>query len=201
MVKGARAKARKAEGTRELIVEATLDTLKQDGFVATSARVIALRGGFNQALIFYHFGSLNDLLIAALDETSRRRLDHYRAAIEAAGSRQELLDFAASAHEEDVRSGHVTVLTEMLAGSASDPGLRAAIATRVEPWIDLAESAIAKVLEGSPLVAMLPTRELAEAVVAFYLGLDLLSHIGVKPPTLLLDLAKSSIPLVAGFTQ
>ena len=66
--------------TKERIVVAALETLKEEGFAGTSARAIARRGNFNQALIFYHFGTLNDLLLAALDRTSAERMA--RASIE-----------------------------------------------------------------------------------------------------------------------
>ena len=44
------------------IVEAAIETLKTEGFAGASARAIARTGGFNQALVFYHFGSVNELL-------------------------------------------------------------------------------------------------------------------------------------------
>src|SRR5207249_1839872 len=43
--------------TRAQFVEATIETLKREGFAGASARAIARTGGFNQSLIFYHFGS------------------------------------------------------------------------------------------------------------------------------------------------
>lgn len=57
--------------TRERIVEAALRTLKPDGIVGTSARSIAGSGGFNQALIFYHFGSVREALLAAATARAR----------------------------------------------------------------------------------------------------------------------------------
>ncbi|MGD0455999.1 MAG: TetR family transcriptional regulator, partial [Solirubrobacteraceae bacterium] len=53
--------------TKLKIAEAALETLKQRGFAGASAREIAGVGGFNQALIFYHFGSVQKALLAALD--------------------------------------------------------------------------------------------------------------------------------------
>ena len=64
-------------GTKLQIVEAALETLKARGFAGASARVIAREGGFNQALIFYHFGSVQSLLLAALDLISERRMIEY----------------------------------------------------------------------------------------------------------------------------
>src|SRR5256714_6049554 len=65
------------EGTKLQIVEAALETLKAKGFAGASARAIAYRGGFNQALIFYHFGSVQNALLASLDLISERRLEEY----------------------------------------------------------------------------------------------------------------------------
>ena len=52
--------------TKEQIVGAAIETLRTEGFGGTSARAIARIGDFNQALIFYHFGSVNGLLLEAL---------------------------------------------------------------------------------------------------------------------------------------
>src|SRR3989337_397002 len=71
-------------GTKVRIVAAAIETLKRQGFTGSSARAIARTGGFNQALIFYHFGGVNELLLAALDKTSDRRMARYREALDAA---------------------------------------------------------------------------------------------------------------------
>ena len=154
-----------------------METLRSEGFSGASARAIAQRGGFNQALVFYHFGSVHQLLLAALDETSRRRMSRYAEVVGTAQSLEELIVVARDIYREDLDSGHVTVLTEMIAGSLGHPELRAEILQRVEPWIDFAEAVIKRVLAGSPFEAMVPSRDLAFAVVAFYLGMEQLSQL------------------------
>ena len=47
--------------TKQRIMDAALETLRTNGIVGTSARAIAATGGFNQALIFYQYGSVNPL--------------------------------------------------------------------------------------------------------------------------------------------
>jgi AcrR family transcriptional regulator len=42
------------------------------GFAGASAREIARRADCNQALVFYHFGSVTELLLAGLDDSTRR---------------------------------------------------------------------------------------------------------------------------------
>ena len=58
----------KAEETRARILAATDQLFGDLGFDATSTRDIAERSGVNKALIHYHFGSKNELLVALLDD-------------------------------------------------------------------------------------------------------------------------------------
>lgn len=166
-----------AEGTRSRIVDAAIETLRREGYAGTSTRAIARTGGFNQALIFYHFGTLTDLLLAALDETSVRRLGRYRAALSEARAPDRLLRVAREAFGEDLEAGHIKVVAELIAASSAVPGLGPAVAARMEPWITFAEEAAKRLLDGTPLGPLVPRREIAFAVVALYVGLELLTHL------------------------
>jgi AcrR family transcriptional regulator len=167
-------------GTKLQIVEAALETLKANGFAGASARAIAHAGGFNQALIFYHFGSVQNALLASLDLISERRLADYGPAFEAARRPTELARLARVIYDEDRERGYVTALGEMVSGGVSDPLLGAEVAARIEPWIEMVEHKLVELLEGVPLplraLILLPTRDLAFAIVSAYFGVDMLSH-------------------------
>jgi AcrR family transcriptional regulator len=163
--------------TKDRIVEAALETLKEEGFAGTSARAIARRGGFNQALIFYHFGTLNDLLLAALDSTASERMERYTEALAGAGRIEERIQVASELYREDLERGHITVISELIAGSLARPDLAPEVVARVEPWVELVEGIIGEVVAGSVLEGMVHPRTLAFAVVALYLGVDLLTHL------------------------
>lgn len=163
--------------TKERIVDAALETLKEDGFAGTSARAIAKRGGFNQALIFYHFGTVNDLLLAALDKTSEIRMAKYGDKVRDVDSVGEAVRVASDLYREDLDSGHITVLSELIAGSLDRPDLGPEIVKRIDPWIDLAEDAVRNALGPLGLMDTIPPRTIAYAIVALYLGVDLLSHL------------------------
>ena len=79
--------AERADGTRRALVHAAIETLKSEGFAGASARAIADRAGSNQGLVFYHFGSVANLLLAALDAVSADPLPRYGASV-AAGTRR-----------------------------------------------------------------------------------------------------------------
>jgi AcrR family transcriptional regulator len=167
----------KGERTRERIVEAALETLRTRGFQGASSRAIAEVGGFNPALTFYHFGSVHDLLVSALEHASVERLERYapeaRAARDAAG----LLALVRRIYAEDTESGFVRVASEMVAGAVAHPELGPRVAGLMQPWIDLAAESFARVLDGTPVAPVADPQDLAAAAVMFYLGANLLTQL------------------------
>ena len=167
----------RAVDTRRALIDAAKDVLRHDGFSAATARTIASRAGCNQGLVFYHFGSVMNLLLAALDDVSKERSERYSAALAEVRTPSELVELATRVFREDLDSGDAALLVEMIAGASSTPGLGSEVMARVEPWTAFAESALETVVKDSPIATVVPTREIAHAVVALYLGLELLSHL------------------------
>jgi AcrR family transcriptional regulator len=166
-----------SEETRRALVAGAIDALREEGFAGASARAIARRAGCNQGLVFYHFGSVTNLLLAALDEVSALRLARYQAAVEAVGSLGDLVETAESIFEEDLDAGYISVLAEMISGALSTPGLGAEVAARIAPWREFAAAAVRATLADSPLAQLLAPEEVAHGIVALYLGLEMLAHL------------------------
>jgi AcrR family transcriptional regulator len=171
-----RGSIRSAE-TRRHLVTAAVEALTSEGYAGASARSIAERAGLNQGLIFYHFGSVANLLLAALDAVSAERMVRYQAAAEDAITPTDIVDVAATIFREDLDAGYVTVLVEMIAGASSTPGLGPEVSARIGPWFDFAQRAIERTVGGTPLDSVLPSGDVAYGVVALYLGLEMLSHL------------------------
>jgi len=169
-------RAQSAE-VRNALVMAAIDALREVGFAGASAREIAARAGCSQALVFYHFGSVNDLLLAALDKVSARRMDAYLGLLEDASSVTKLAESARSIFVSDLDAGHVRVLVEMITGAHSVPGLGDQVAERLRPWRELAEDAVRRALDRSPAARLLPPVEFAHALVAGFLGLEMLASL------------------------
>jgi AcrR family transcriptional regulator len=168
--------ASRSSGTRAKLVDAAIETLKAHGFAGSSARAIAERAGLNQGLIFYHFGSVANLLLAGLDSVSAQRMAHYGAAVDRVTTPTELVDVATDIFREDLDAGYVAVLVEMIAGASSTPGLGPEVSARLGPWFTFAEQAVTSAL-GAPLGSVLPPGDGAYAIVALYLGLEMLTHL------------------------
>ena len=199
MAKGPAKQLDRGAAKKEQIIEAALATLIEVGFSRASTRAIATTGGFNQALIHYHFGSLNALWLAVIDHRSAIRMERYKAAVEQAGTLVEMVEVAISIYREDLDSGQMTMISELVAASLSDPELGKGIVERMQPWIAFVENVIGKLLAGSPLEAVIPKREAAAALVAFYLGVNVLTRLEPDRSDVdtLFDTARRFAPLVS----
>ena len=167
---------RSGEARQALVVAAT-SALRDVGFAGASAREIARRAGCNQSQVFYHFGSVVELLLAALDEVSTSRMAAYRLVLDQATTLTALVESAQTILTEDLDSGYVTVLVEMISGAQSVPGLGDQVAQRLIPWKAFAEEAVNRALGAAPLGPLVPAGEAAHAIVAGLLGLELLANL------------------------
>ena|SRR5438067_3071240 len=182
---------------KDRIAAAAFETLRTEGFAGASSRAIARRGGFNQALVFYHYGSLEALLLAALQRSSEERLARYRERIEDIADLPELLAVLAELHAEDEESGHMRVVSQLVAGSLNRPELGRGVLAVMGPWVELAREALERVLPRE-----VPAADLAYAIVVFYFGINLISHLDPddRRPDALLERAQALAPLLEGLS-
>jgi AcrR family transcriptional regulator len=166
-----------AADTRAALINGALATLQEAGFAGASARQIARGAGCNQALIFYHFGSVHDSLIAALEQISAQRMAAYRTLLDHQGTLADLADAAKVIFTEDLDAGHVTVLTEMISGAQSTPDLGPRVSACLSPWREVTESLARSVIARLPIAPPLPPEHIAHGIMAGILGLELLASL------------------------
>ncbi|MEV0321992.1 TetR/AcrR family transcriptional regulator [Streptomyces sp. NPDC050658] len=159
--------------TKTRLLEGALSTLIEHGIAKTSARTIAAAAGVNQALVFYHFGSVDELLAAACRHGSEQRVARYRDRLAAISSLSELLSFGREMHEEEREAGHVAVLGQLLAGAQTQPRLAPATAAGLSLWIEELEKVLTRVLSASPLGEFTDPPGLARALAASFVGIEL----------------------------
>ena len=202
---GGRGRSARSDGaaTKARLVSAAVDALRENGFAGASAREIARRADAQQSQVFYYFGSVPDLLLAALDDVSARRMTAYEGLLAAAQEPADFVDAAGAVIAADLASGDVAVLAEMLSGARSVPGLAEQVAARLVAWEEFAQRAVAKAVQGHPLAAFLPVTDIAHAIVASILGLELLASIDPDPDRVpaLLDRAGAAAALAHTMTS
>ena len=165
--------------TRQRLIDGTIETIRQHGIAGTSARSIAATAGVNQALVFYHFGSVHDLLKAACLAATQDRLALFEERLARVESLRDLLAAGRELHAEQQARGNVRVLAQMMAGAQGDPQLAEATAAALRLWIGPIRTTLDRLLASSPVADLLDIGGLAEALCAGFIGLELFE--GVDP--------------------
>ncbi|MFI6037158.1 TetR/AcrR family transcriptional regulator [Streptomyces sp. NPDC051315] len=173
--------------TRTRLLEGALRTLTEQGIAKTSARTVAATAGVNQALVFYHFGSVDELLAAACRYGAERTVARYRARFETVTSLSELLVLGREIHEQERAGGHVMLLGQLLAGAQTHEALGPATAAGLDLWIVEIEKVLRRVLAGTPFGEFTDPAGLARAVAASFVGMELYEGVDAAGATAALD--------------
>jgi AcrR family transcriptional regulator len=167
--------------TKSRILDAAFRCLATSGYTALSVREIARDAGVNHALINYHFGTKDRLVIAVLDEANRQLLQRQRQMYSSAGGFAEKWAQARRFYENDLASGFVRVQAELYAASLSNPGLREQFLPRIQAWKQVVLEAVREALHVYRVE--LPPAFSAEAIASliseFWLGMEFARLTGV----------------------
>lgn len=165
--------------TRQKLIDGALETIRSHGIAGVSARTVASTAGVNQALVFYHFGSVDDLLAEACLNATQARVGLYRQRLADVTSLRQLLDVGRALHAEERSLGNVAVLAQLLAGAQTEARLAEPTARALALWVAEIENVLARVLGQSPMAELADAPGLARAVSAAFIGLTLFE--GVDP--------------------
>ncbi|MFJ3638428.1 TetR/AcrR family transcriptional regulator [Streptomyces sp. NPDC090108] len=168
-----RAETAKSQETKTKLLEGALRVLTEQGIAKTSGRTVAAVAGVNQALVFYHFGSVDELLAAACRYGAEQAVARHRARLAAVGSLSELLAAGREIHEQERAEGHVALLGQLLAGASTHPGLGPATTAGLDLWIAEIEQVLRRVLAGTRFEEFTDPAGLARAVAASFVGIEL----------------------------
>jgi len=133
----ARALAKKAE-TSTTLLEAAKKVLRQNGHSGLSTRDVAAAAGVPLSQIHYHFGSKQGLMLALFDYLNAQLLDRQNAMFhDTKLSFSQQWDRACDYLDEDINSGYVRVLQELIAASWADPAVAKVVRTGLMGWFEL----------------------------------------------------------------
>lgn len=173
--------------TKQSLVAATLDVLRERGLSGLSARAIAAAADANQALIFYHFKSVGGLVEEACRATADAAVMGYRERFATAESLTDLLAVGREVHAAELKTGRVTVTAQVLAGARSSEVLARAGKYALDAWIAEIEPVVGRVLRGTPIAEIADVPGLARAIAASFIGLELYDGVDASGSTAALD--------------
>jgi AcrR family transcriptional regulator len=133
----ARALAVKAE-TGTIVLEAAKKVLRQNGYSKLSTRDVAAAAGVPLSQIHYHFGSKQGMVLALFEYLNSQLLDRQAALFDDTTLKlSEQWDRACDYLDDDIASGYVRVLQELIAASWADAPVAKVIRAGIMGWLDL----------------------------------------------------------------
>jgi AcrR family transcriptional regulator len=123
--------------TRTLILEAARLRLLTDGYAGLSTRKVADQAGVPLSQLHYYFGSKQGLILALFEEENQRRLERQRSLYAQDTPLWQRYEQACDFLEDDLDSGYVRVLQEMIAAGWSNAEVGAAVRELLGGWFAL----------------------------------------------------------------
>ncbi|MDP9798786.1 AcrR family transcriptional regulator [Catenuloplanes nepalensis] len=166
--------------TKQRLLDGALAAVAEHGIKGVSARTIAAAAGVNQALVFYHFGSVDDLLAASCTMHTEARVAVYAAEFARVTTLRQLLDVGRALQVRERELGNVSILAQLLAAAQGDEKLAEPVAASLRLWVDEIESVLRRLLTGSPFAEVADLAGLAKAVSAAFVGIELFAGVDAK---------------------
>ncbi len=132
-----RERRRPSRETKASILEAARARLLEDGYAGLSTRAVAQTAGVPLSQLHYHFGSKQQLILDLLESESERRLARQSAMYAADQPLWRRYEQACDFLEDDLDSGFVRVLQEMIAAGWSDPVIGERVRDLLQGWLNL----------------------------------------------------------------
>jgi AcrR family transcriptional regulator len=133
----ARALGKKVE-TSTTLLEAAKKVLRQNGYSGLSTRDVASAAGVPLSQIHYHFGSKQGMMLALFEYLNAQLLDRQQAMFGDPRLKvSEQWDLACEYLDDDISSGYVRVLQELIAASWADAEVAKVIRAGIMGWVDL----------------------------------------------------------------
>lgn len=165
--------------TRTLILEAARRRLVEQGYANLNVRDIARDAGVNHALIGYHFNGKQQLVLAVLDEANTRLLERQARMYGDSGSASQKWRQACEFYEEDLQSGFVQLLMELMGASFHDEALRREFTPRLLAWQGLIEGAVEQFIADSGLKLPVSAQAIAAWITWFWMGMEASMALGI----------------------
>jgi AcrR family transcriptional regulator len=167
-----------AADTRTLIMEAVRGRLLADGYAGLSTRKVAEQAQVPVSQLHYHFGSKQGLILALFAEENQRRLDRQRGMYGEDLPLWRRYERACDFLEDDLDSGYVRVLQEMIAAGWSNRGVCEAVRELLSGWFRLLADVVREAGRRYGTLGPFTAEELAALVGSAFLGSEELLLLG-----------------------
>lgn len=167
-----------SQQTRVELLDAAVSCLGESGYGQLSTRAVAERAGVPVSQIHYHFGGKDGLLLDVLAHQNEQLLHRQRAMYSADLPLWKRWDQACDYLEQDLASGYVRVLQELIAVGWSDDAVADVVGTQLKAWADLLTTVAEEAADVLGFDALTP-RQVGVLVGCVFLGAEELELLGL----------------------
>ena len=173
-------KRRNPGATRASILEAARRRLLTDGYAGLSTRGVAEAAGVPLSQLHYHFGSKQQLIVDLLEAENARLLERQTGMYEEDRPFWQRYEQACDYLEDDLESGYVRVLQEMMAAGWSDPAIGTRVRGLLQGWLDLISKVVHEAEQALGPIGPFRAEELAALIGQAFLGGESLLLLGFE---------------------
>jgi AcrR family transcriptional regulator len=171
-----------SSAVRLRLLEAAETCLLRDGYSALSTRAVAEAASTPLSQIHYHFGSKQGLVLALLEHQNQKLLRRQAATFGRDAPLSDRWLQACDHLEEDLRSGYVRVLQEIIAAGYSDSEVAQAARKVLDGWFVLLTELAYEGAATLRVQSALSGPEIACLIGAAFLGAESVILIGMDVP-------------------
>jgi AcrR family transcriptional regulator len=164
--------------TRTLILDAARTRLLADGYGGLSTRKVADEAGVPLSQLHYHYGSKQGLVLELLQEENRRRLARQRGMYAEDEPLWRRYERACDFLEDDLDSGYVRILQEMIAAGWSNQELGDAVRDLLSGWFSLLADVAREAEQRYGSLGPFTAEEVATLVTSSFVGAEALLLLG-----------------------
>jgi AcrR family transcriptional regulator len=165
--------------TRMVIIAAARRRLLADGYAGLSTRKVADEAGVPLSQLHYHFGSKGGLIMALFEEENQRRLDRQIRMYAEDAPLWRRYERACDFLEDDLDSGYVRVLQEMIAAGWSNPVIADAVRDLLGGWFSLLNKVAAEAERRYGPLGPFTAEELGTVIGSAFVGSEALLLLGL----------------------
>jgi len=166
---------------RVVLLEAAKKVLRQSGYAGLSTRDVAAVAGVPLSQIHYHFGSKQGMVLALFEHLNAQLLDRQDAlfgdpALKLSAQWERACDYL----DDDIASGYVRVLQELIAASFSDAEVAKVVRAGIMGWVDLIVGVARRAEEKFGGLGPLTPEEIGAFAANAFIGAESLYLLGLE---------------------
>jgi AcrR family transcriptional regulator len=167
--------------TSTTLLEAAKKVLRRNGYSGLSTRDVAAAAGIPLSQIHYHFGSKQGMVLALFEYLNAQLLDRQNELFgDPSLKLSEQWDRACDYLDEDIASGYVRVLQELIAASWADPDVAEVIRAGIMGWVKLITGVVHRAERKLGALGPFSAEEVGAIAASSFIGAESLFLLGIE---------------------